>query len=154
MWRLGQAGVALRGASGLVVIDPFLTDYGSYGRTYDPPLRPSELTEVEVLIGTHDHADHIDPEGFPVIMTASPSAIAVVPAPAVPRVVGLGIEETRIRAAVTDTAIELGGIRVTPFPAVHAPDPKAGYGFLSGDGQTIHAATFGRSVWSLPVPQG
>ena len=129
MWWLGQAGIALRGPSGTVVVDPFLTDYGGFGRTYEPPCEPAELTSVDLLLGTHDHADHIDPLGFPELMDASPSAVAVVPAPAVARVTELGIDTDRIRPAYPGTPLQLGGVRVTPFAAVHAPEPEAGYGF-------------------------
>ena len=129
LWWLGQACVALRGRSGLVVIDPFLTDYGGYGRTYAPPVAPSELTSVDILIGTHDHADHIDPDGFATIMRASASAVAVVPATAVERVVELGVERDRVRPAFADTPLQHGCISMTPFPAFHAPEPSMGYGF-------------------------
>ena len=65
VWWLGQAGFVLRGAAATVVIDPFVTDFGSFGRLYDPPLEPEDLDKVDLLLGTHDHADHIDPLGFP-----------------------------------------------------------------------------------------
>jgi len=83
VWWLGQAGFVLRGAAATVVIDPFVTDFGSFGRLYEPPLEPEDLDKVDLLLGTHDHADHIDPLGFPRILAASPGAAAVVLRPSV-----------------------------------------------------------------------
>lgn len=129
MWWLGQAGVVLRGSSGVVVIDPFLTDFGAFGRTFAPPLSPDQLTTVDALIGTHDHADHIDPLGFPEIMRASPAAVALVPETAAERVARLDVDPERIRGVRPGAPVEIGRVRVEPFAAVHADDPEAGYGF-------------------------
>jgi L-ascorbate metabolism protein UlaG (beta-lactamase superfamily) len=130
IWWLGQAGFVVRGASVTVVVDPFLTDFGSFGRLYEPPLEPDDLDFVDVLLGTHDHADHIDPVGFPAILRASRHAVAVVPE-AVRSDIGRleGIDPARLRGARADNAFELAGIRIDPLAAVHAPHPDDGYGF-------------------------
>jgi L-ascorbate 6-phosphate lactonase len=66
LWWLGQAGYIVRSAGLTVAIDPYLTDSaagpdGDFTRLYPPPLAPEELA-VDVLIITHDHGDHLDPE--------------------------------------------------------------------------------------------
>ena len=128
-WWLGQAGFVLRGASATVVIDPFLTDYGSFGRLYDPPLEPEELEAVDLLLATHDHADHIDPLGFPRILAASPGATAVVPEAVRERAVELVGSADRVRGASVGGVIVEHGVTITPFPAVHGAMPEDGYGF-------------------------
>lgn len=130
VWWLGQAGLIVRGASGTVVIDPFVTDFGSFGRLYPPPLDPGELDFVDVLLGTHTHADHIDPLGFPAILAASAGAIAVVPAASLDEVAALdGVDASRLRGARADEPLRLGPVAIEPFPAVHAVAPPDGYGF-------------------------
>jgi L-ascorbate 6-phosphate lactonase len=129
VWWLGQAGFVLRGTSATVAIDPFLTDYGSFGRLYDPPLEPEELDTVDLLLATHDHADHIDPLGFRRILAASPNATAVVPAAVREHVVELVGSGERVLGASVDAALERCGVAVTPFPAVHGAQPADGYGF-------------------------
>lgn len=129
VWWLGQAGFVVRGRNATVVIDPFLTDYGSFGRLYDPLLEPEELDSVDLLLGTHDHVDHIDPLGFPRILAASPAATAIVPAAVRERVVELVGSPERVVGVSVGTTIEHGGVRITPFPAVHGSMPEDGYGF-------------------------
>lgn len=129
VWWLGQAGFILRGASATVAIDPFVTDYGSFGRLYAPPLEPEELDGVDLLLGTHDHVDHIDPLGFPRILAASPGATAVVPTAVRERVVELVGTADRVLGASVGTVTEERGVTITPLPAVHGSLPEAGYGF-------------------------
>jgi L-ascorbate 6-phosphate lactonase len=129
IWWLGQSGFVIRGRSATIAIDPFLTDYGHFGRVYEPPCAPAELDFLDLLLGTHDHADHIDPLGFPQLMNASPAAVAIVPAPVVPRVAGLVGSAHRLLGASTGKSIERGSVTITPIPAVHAVEPADGYGF-------------------------
>jgi L-ascorbate 6-phosphate lactonase len=129
VWWLGQAGFVLRGATATIVIDPFVTDFGNFGRLYDPPLEPEELDAVDLLLATHDHADHIDPLGFPRILAASPGATAVVPEAVRERVVELVGSAPRVLGASVDTPIAEHGVTITPFPAVHGALPEDGYGF-------------------------
>jgi L-ascorbate metabolism protein UlaG (beta-lactamase superfamily) len=134
LWWLGQAGVAVRSKSSLFVIDPFLTDYGSFGRLYPPPFQPEDLVGVHAFIATHDHADHIDPDGLPRLLAASPGSALVVPAPAYDRVAGL-VGAGRVRAAFVDRPLSFAGATVTPLPALHGETPTGGYGFhLDGGG--------------------
>lgn len=136
VWWLGQSGFVLRGATATVVIDPFVTDFGSFGRLYDPPLEPEELDAVDLLLGTHDHVDHIDPLGFPRILAASPGAAAVVPEAVRERVVELVGSAERVLGASVGSAIEERGVSITPFPAVHGALPDDGYGFhQTGSGE-------------------
>lgn len=129
LWWLGQSGFVIKSAGSTIVLDAFLTDYGAVGRRYAPPFAPHEVTDADLLVGTHDHLDHIDPEGFPAIALASPQAAVVVPYPVVARVVALGIPLERVRGAEVDVALESGGVRVLPIPAFHADSPEQGYGF-------------------------
>src|SRR5918997_6010792 len=65
-WGLGQVGVAIKGPEGVLYVDPYLTDSdgegGSLERTFPPPVAPAEVTNASVVLLTHDHIDHTDPD--------------------------------------------------------------------------------------------
>ncbi|RYF87922.1 MAG: MBL fold metallo-hydrolase [Chitinophagaceae bacterium] len=66
IWWLGQAGYVLRVNGLTVVIDPYLSDSGANGapefnRLYPAPITPDAL-KADIIIITHNHADHLDPE--------------------------------------------------------------------------------------------
>ncbi len=129
IWWLGQSGVIIRGRSATVAIDPFLTDYGQFGRLYEPPFPPEAVGFLDLLLGTHDHADHIDPLGFPQLLAASPAALGVVPTAVLEAVAGRIGSTARLIGASVGRPFEHAGVRVTPIPAVHAVVPADGYGF-------------------------
>jgi L-ascorbate metabolism protein UlaG (beta-lactamase superfamily) len=138
LWWLGQAGFLIQGASGTVIVDAFLSDFGHHGRLYPPPLDPADLTWMDMVLGTHNHLDHIDPIGFPAMMAASTRAVGVVPAPVVGEVTAMGVDPGRLVGARVGEEIRAGGFRVVPLPAAHADDPRSGYHFHLTDGQGEH----------------
>jgi L-ascorbate metabolism protein UlaG (beta-lactamase superfamily) len=115
------------------LLDPFLTGYERYRCLHEPPFRADEFNFADVVLGTHAHVDHIDPEGFPTLLRASPQSIGVVPAPLIDHVVSLDAPEQRLRGAMITEPIELSGIRITCLPAVHADLPSDGYRFWTDD---------------------
>jgi len=58
-WGLGQVGVTIKGPTGVLYVDPYLTDSdgegGSLPRTFPPPLSPHEATNASAVLLTHDH---------------------------------------------------------------------------------------------------
>src|SRR5215216_2388155 len=82
-WGLGQVGVAIKGPTGVVYVDPYLTDSdgegGSLPRTFPPPLAPGKVTNASTVLLTHDHIDHTDPETILPLSEASPEARFVAP---------------------------------------------------------------------------
>jgi L-ascorbate metabolism protein UlaG (beta-lactamase superfamily) len=134
LWWLGQAGFIIKSAAGTVVIDAFLSDFGHHGRLFPPPLDPAELDFLDIVAGTHNHIDHIDPVGFPAMLTASPNAVGVVPAPVINQVVAMGVDHARLLPARVNEPIEFAGITIVPLPAAHADDPRTGYHFHLAEG--------------------
>jgi L-ascorbate 6-phosphate lactonase len=66
MWWLGQAGYVLRANDVIIAIDPYLSDSAANGapefaRLY-PPVIDAATLKADVIIITHNHADHLDPE--------------------------------------------------------------------------------------------
>ena len=76
-WGLGQVGVAIKGPTGVLYVDPYLTDSdgegGSLPRTF-PPLAPIEVTNASAVLLTHVHIDHTDPDTILPLSKASPES--------------------------------------------------------------------------------
>ena len=72
LWFLGQNSFVLKGSDGFTLaIDPYFSDWCAQrgkgtgptekSRLFPPPLLPAEL-DVDVVLLTHSHCDHADPE--------------------------------------------------------------------------------------------
>jgi L-ascorbate metabolism protein UlaG (beta-lactamase superfamily) len=133
---LGQAGFVLRlapNASGVdgytLVIDPYLSDslatkyagkHFAHHRLIPPPARASELSNVDLVLCSHKHTDHMDPETLRDLAAASPGCRFIVPDAWCEHAADLGLPAERIVGAHTGQAIEpLPRLRVTPVLAAH-----------------------------------
>lgn len=99
LWWLGQAGYVVRVAGLTVVIDPYLsdsagTDSPEFSRRYPPPIKPEELS-ADIIIITHDHLDHLDPDTLSHYKKKKDTWF-VAPRLAAKKLPGLGIPEDRI----------------------------------------------------------
>ena len=104
LWWLGQAGFALKHEKSMVVIDPYLSDFLAKkyrGREYPhlrmmpPPIPPDLFSEVDWVLCTHRHSDHMDPETL-VPLSANGPCRFVVPKAERDWAVGLGLPEDRV----------------------------------------------------------
>lgn len=146
LWWLGQHGYIVKFGRTVVYIDAFLSPVP--GRQIPPLLSPGDITNADLVLGSHDHADHIDRPAWPGIAAASPRALFVVPAllrDSVARDLNLG---DRVLGVDDGISIEHAGIRITGIPAAHEfldPDPATGrhpcVGFMvEGNGFTLYHA--------------
>ena len=77
LWRLGQSGFLLRGASATVCLDPFLSDMP--GRVARSIVAAADMEGVDVFYGSHDHPDHIDKAAWQTLGRKNPGAVFIVP---------------------------------------------------------------------------
>lgn len=121
LWWLGQSSFVLKGGGIVVYVDPYLRVADR--RLSPPPFPPGAVTNADVVLLTHDHGDHVDPESLPGIAAASPGARFVAPRPIGERVAELVGGATRVLPAVADEPlrIDLRGstLEVLPVPAKH-----------------------------------
>ncbi len=118
LWWLGQHSFILKAPGGVVYMDPFLIDLP--GRLIPPLLTAGEITNAALVLGTHDHIDHIDRDSWPAIAKASPGAKFVVPDLLLPRLAkDLGIPAERFIGLDDGRSVEVSSIRVTAIPAAH-----------------------------------
>lgn len=128
LWWLGQHSFVLKTPSTTIYIDPFLTDLP--GRLIPPLLCPEEITNADIVIGTHDHADHIDRDAWPDLAKASPQAKFLVPdvlRKGLAR--DLNIPAGRFVGLDDRKSVKLGDVKITALASAHevlAPDPRTG----------------------------
>jgi len=133
---LGQAGFLLRSTEATVLVDAFLSEYE--GRRVPPPLDPATLTDVDLVLCTHEHLDHLDGPTVAAVAAAAPQARVVVPAPVVDQAVRAGVPADRVVGAVAGESLKDLAAPVWPVPAQHGVEVADAYDFghaLSG-GQT------------------
>lgn len=131
IWFIGQAGFIIKFSSGTVCyLDPWLSDLSGGPRAYPIPLDPHLITNCDILLTSHDHADHIDVDADPIILRQSPQATWVAPHGAVALVRRLGGAEERTVLLGGDDATTVRDVRITAIPSTH-------YGFFSEERYTL-----------------
>jgi L-ascorbate metabolism protein UlaG (beta-lactamase superfamily) len=89
LWWMGQSGFLLRRGDLVVGFDLYLSNYLAAtrpgpGRAYDrqtrAPLRPDELTCLDLLVVSGSQPDHLDPDSVGALLAASPRALLLLPA--------------------------------------------------------------------------
>jgi L-ascorbate 6-phosphate lactonase len=128
VWWLGQSGYAIKSRSGLLVVDPYLSEHltTKYAGTDKPhvrmteaPLRAGELTCVDVILASHKHSDHLDPGTVPDLMEASPKAKLVVPKSLLIHAFQLGIAQSRLVGLDVGETFKIAGFRIRAVPSAH-----------------------------------
>ena len=130
LFWLGQAGFVIESHHQRWLIDPYLSDSLARkyrGKKYDhvrmmaAPITPTELLPLDVVLCTHRHTDHMDPDTLQPLATAQPTLRFVVPA--------ASREEAAKRCSVSDgrmvlahvgEPIDLGeSVTVEPIASAH-----------------------------------
>ncbi len=111
---LGQHSFLLKTARRLIAFDPYLT--ADKERLVAPPIGPEELADCDLILGSHDHGDHIDRPSLPAMARAATHAVMVVPE-AVRSTVPWPTE--RLRGMNDGGVLECDGIRVTAIASAH-----------------------------------
>ena len=131
VWWLGQASFVIKGADAVIYIDPYLRV--SDRRLTPPPFAPSAVTNADLVILTHDHGDHVDPETLPELAAASPHARFVAPRPIVGRVADLVGGSGRVVPAIVDDPLHFAlngtSVDIIPVPAKHEEFDQTDLGY-------------------------
>lgn len=130
---LGQSGFAVTDGVRTVLMDPFLAPFE--GRRYESSLTGEGATGIDVVLCSHEHADHFDADSAPEIARASPDAVFVVPAPIADMVSEAGVAADRVIGVQPGEPVDIAGVSVRAIPAKHGVTMDDAYGFgeeLSG----------------------
>lgn len=102
--HLGHAAVLVEVADRRILIDP-----GNFSDEW------RGLTDLDAILVTHIHGDHVDPDYAPALVENNPDALVYVE-PNVLEAVPL----PRAKGLAADSSFELGGVRVSAVGGVHA----------------------------------
>ena len=127
---LGQAGFQIIFKDYRLMIDPYLSDclekkYAGkefpHVRMMSSPLIISEIHDLDFILCTHRHSDHVDPEAVPILLKKNPKCQIVVPRAEKEHVIKtLGINEKRVIFINADESIRLNDcIQIEAVPSAH-----------------------------------
>lgn len=122
-----------------ILADPYMSDCleaQGVKRMVAYPLSFQELSP-DMLICTHDHLDHLDPETVEKIATLYPDCLMAGPASCFNHFKQLGVDEKRCRLMLCGNTFEFKGVKITPVPAYHS-DPEAVGIILEAEGKKIY----------------
>lgn len=118
MWWMHQAGFLIKAGGKTIAVDLFLSDIPQ--RVTPPILRAEELRNIDYILGTHDHIDHIDRAVWPLLAQASPKAKFIVPRYHLDTLRReLPIPAERLTGVGNDTPFEEDGIQIHAIPSAH-----------------------------------
>src|SRR5262245_45758858 len=101
VWWLGQSGFLIKSPRGSLLIDPYLSDSltRKYANTNRPHVRmttlainPAQLCPIDLVLCSHKHSDHMDPETLNPLLAANRNARVGFPAALCEHAASIGIE--------------------------------------------------------------
>jgi L-ascorbate metabolism protein UlaG (beta-lactamase superfamily) len=121
--RLGHSSLLLKLQGKYWLVDPVLSQraspvrFAGPRRYSEPPLRLEELPEIEGVVISHDHYDHLDAPTIAFLSTRARHYL--VPLGLKARLVGMGVAASRITELDWWESVTLDGLVVTATPAQH-----------------------------------
>ena len=129
LWWLGQAGFAIQSQRKLIFIDPYLSNFLAkkyqgrffpHTRMMPSPIVPANVQGLDVVLCTHRHSDHLDPETAPILAKNNSGCTVVVPKSARDWSIEIGIPAQQLQTIDSGEQLMLGqGIRVQALPSAH-----------------------------------
>jgi len=123
LWWLGQAGFAFKTPAGRIIYaDPYLSDaverlFG-FKRLSLAPIA-AEAVRADLVVLTHEHADHLDPDAVPVIARNNPRCRFAAPAGCLEGLRQAGVAADRTVLLEANRQYDLGESVVHTVPADH-----------------------------------
>ncbi|WP_136443744.1 MBL fold metallo-hydrolase [Pacificoceanicola onchidii] len=125
---LGQAGFIIDINGTRIVIDPYLSDSLAekyrgkpfpHIRMMPVPIAPSELRDVDWVLCTHGHSDHMDPGTLPALLAANPGARVLAPVAERDKAISRGVPVDRLTLIDAGQRRTLGGFEVIATASAH-----------------------------------
>lgn len=143
LWWLGQSGFVIKTRQTIIYIDLYLSEHLSekYKNAVNPhirmtkaPMRGKDIFQADLILSTHKHSDHMDPQTIPDIMKNCPQALYVLPRAHFEHVIRWGVDANRLVAAKVGEPFTYRDVTIFPVPAKHEQfdyDPRTGYPHVS-----------------------
>lgn len=128
LYWLGQAGFLVESASHRILIDPYLSNgLGiKYRDTVRPhirmspvPIAPEALRDIDIVLASHGHGDHLDPMTIGPVAAANPDCLFVVPSSCAERALSSGVPPERLVEANAFSSLDVRGVAIHPIPSAH-----------------------------------
>lgn len=122
---LGQAGFRLAWGRYTLYIDPYLSDSvrrldaPDLERQVPVPIEPAAVTDADLILITHAHIDHCDPDTLPELSKASPRAVFIGPPPVLDCLREWDIDESRLMLAEERWSSPIPDTMIRAIPAAH-----------------------------------
>ena len=136
---LGQGGFLIATGKCRIVVDPYISDcvfkMQNLARLHPFPVALEDLKPDLVLI-SHDHLDHLDPEGIPQISALYPDCRYAASPRACTHLAELGMVPAATTRMTVGSKTEFCGVSITAIPAFHSDPDACGY-LLEAEGKKI-----------------
>jgi L-ascorbate metabolism protein UlaG (beta-lactamase superfamily) len=122
---LGQSGFRLDLGGTILYTDPYLSDSvesleGSDFRRMRPtPVRASDITDADLVLISHGHRDHCDPDTLGPLANSSGRARFVCPNEVSAQIAACGVATSRIATGIEQWSELAHGVRVLAVAAAH-----------------------------------
>lgn len=150
LWWLGQAGFAFKTVSGVVVyVDPYLSDSArrlhGFRRLSLAPIEAEE-TKVDLVVLTHEHTDHLDPDALPVIAEKNPSCVFAAPSGCNEGLDAAGVSAEKRLLLEAGKVVNFRGVTIHSRLADHLPHSQTALA-LALDLEGVKVMLSGDSSW-------
>lgn len=139
IWML-QGSLILVSGEHRLVVDPYISDYveKKHGmiRLEAPPLTAEQI-KPSFIYCTHNHIDHLDPEGLPQILKIYKDCPVAGPVSVVKKCGELGIKPAELIKAEIDKPLKSGPFELIPVKAFHSDADATGL-IVKAEGKTIY----------------
>lgn len=148
LWWLGHSSFVLKYKNAILYLDPYLSPATpERPRLIEPPVQAADVRHAGLILCTHAHPGHLDPDSAPAMLSSSPRAKLVVPKAVAAYAFSIGIPYHRMVTTDAGLRVEYMDDRIYAVPSAHnnlswTPAdgyPQLGYLVRFGDCTIYHA---------------
>ena len=134
LWWLGQAGFVFKTRLNRVIyIDPYLSDaverLHGFKRLTLPPIAADHV-KADLVVLSHEHTDHLDPDALPIIARKNPHCLFAAPAGCLKGLTNAKIKPNRQVQLDVNRRYDLDGLTIYTAAADHGEHSPTALAFV------------------------